>query len=46
MFWAPPAQLLLWLATVFLAKGLLISLCRQFLRTPREEAARLRGAPR
>ena len=32
MFWAPPAQLLLWLATVFLAKGLLISLCRQFLK--------------
>jgi two-component system cell cycle sensor histidine kinase PleC len=38
MFWAPPAQLLLWLATVFLAKGLLISLCRHFLRTPREQA--------
>jgi len=37
MFWAPPAQLLLWLATVFFAKGLLISLCRQFLKTPREE---------
>jgi two-component system cell cycle sensor histidine kinase PleC len=41
MFWAPPAQLLLWLATVFLAKSLLISLCRQFLRTPREEASPL-----
>jgi two-component system, cell cycle sensor histidine kinase PleC len=39
MFWAPPAQLLLWLATVFLAKGLLVSLCRQFLKTPREEAS-------
>src|SRR5262245_64486446 len=37
MFWAPPAQLLLWLATVFFAKGLLISLCRQFIKTPREE---------
>jgi two-component system cell cycle sensor histidine kinase PleC len=37
MFWAPPAQLLLWLATVFFAKGLLVSLCRQFLKTPREE---------
>jgi two-component system, cell cycle sensor histidine kinase PleC len=36
MFWAPPAQLLLWLATVFFAKGLLISLCRQFLKAPRE----------
>src|SRR6476620_11243354 len=30
MFWAPPAQMLLWLATLFFAKGLLISLCRQF----------------
>jgi two-component system cell cycle sensor histidine kinase PleC len=39
MFWAPPAQLLLWLATVFLAKGLLVSLCRQFLKTPREDAS-------
>jgi two-component system cell cycle sensor histidine kinase PleC len=38
MFWAPPAQLLLWLATVFLAKGLLVSLCRQFLKRPREVA--------
>src|SRR6476469_1109495 len=38
MFWAPPAQLLLWLATLFLAKGLLVHLCRQFLREPREEA--------
>ncbi|HET7852572.1 MAG TPA: hypothetical protein VFK91_07485, partial [Methyloceanibacter sp.] len=37
MFWAPPAQLLLWLATVFFAKGLLISLCRQFMKTQREE---------
>ncbi len=37
MFWAPPAQLLLWLATVFFAKGLLISLCRQFLKTPPAE---------
>ena len=38
MFWAPPAQLLLWLATVFLAKGLLVSLCRQFLKRLREAA--------
>jgi len=37
MFWAPPAQLLLWLATAFLAKGLMVSLCRQFLKTLREE---------
>jgi two-component system cell cycle sensor histidine kinase PleC len=38
MFWGPPAQLLLWLATVFIAKGILIGLCRQFLKAPREDA--------
>ena len=38
MFWAPPRQLLLWLATVFIAKGILISLCRQFIKEPREDA--------
>ena len=38
MFWAPPQQLLLWLATVFIAKGILISLCRQFIKEPREDA--------
>jgi len=31
MFWAPPEQLLLWLATVFVSKGILISICRQFV---------------
>ena len=30
MFWAPPRELLLWLGTVFVSKGILISLCRQF----------------
>jgi two-component system cell cycle sensor histidine kinase PleC len=38
MFWGPPTQLLLWLATVFISKGILISLCRQFLKAPREDA--------
>jgi two-component system, cell cycle sensor histidine kinase PleC len=38
MFWAPPQQLLLWLATVFVSKGILISLCRQFARAPRDDA--------
>jgi two-component system, cell cycle sensor histidine kinase PleC len=39
MFWAPARELLLWLAAVFVAKGILIALCRQFAKTPREESA-------
>ena len=38
MFWAPPRELLFWLATVFVAKGILISLCRQFSKAPRDDA--------
>jgi two-component system cell cycle sensor histidine kinase PleC len=39
MFWAPPRDLLLWLAAVFVAKGILISICRQFSRASRDDAA-------
>ena len=38
MFWAPPKQLLFWLATVFVSKGILIGVCRQFVNEPREDA--------
>jgi two-component system cell cycle sensor histidine kinase PleC len=38
MFWAPPRELLLWLATVLVAKGILVSLCRQFTKAPRDDA--------
>jgi two-component system cell cycle sensor histidine kinase PleC len=38
MFWAPPRELLLWLAAVFVAKGILIAICRQFAKAPREDA--------
>ena len=38
MFWAPPRELLLWLGTVFVAKGILIALCRQFAMAPRDDA--------
>jgi two-component system, cell cycle sensor histidine kinase PleC len=38
MFWAPPRELLLWLGTVFVSKGILISLCRQFSKAPRVDA--------
>ena len=31
MFWAPADQLLLWLAAIFITKGVLIALCRRFL---------------
>jgi two-component system cell cycle sensor histidine kinase PleC len=41
MFWAPPAQLMLWLAAVFVSKGILVALCRQFLKAPREDAKTL-----
>jgi two-component system, cell cycle sensor histidine kinase PleC len=37
MFWASPRDLLIWLATVFVAKGILISLCRQFAKAPRDD---------
>ncbi len=35
--WAPAEQLLFWLATVFISKGILLALCRQFQRQPRED---------
>jgi len=38
MFWAPAEQLFIWLATIFVSKGILISLCRQFAKEPREDA--------
>jgi two-component system cell cycle sensor histidine kinase PleC len=37
MFWAPPRDLLIWLGTVFVAKGILIALCRQFINAPRDD---------
>ena len=37
MFWAPPRDLLIWLGTVFVAKGILIALCRQFITAPRDD---------
>ncbi len=42
---APPAQLQLWLATVFFAKGLLISLWPAIHQDAREESSRRPGAP-
>src|SRR5512144_1414363 len=38
MFWTSPRELLLWLGTVFVSKGILISLCRQFTKAPRVDA--------
>lgn len=35
--WAPVEGLLFWLAALFIAKGILIALCRQFQRLPRKE---------
>ena len=39
MFWAPPRALLLWLCAIFISKGILIALCRQFAKAPREDSA-------
>jgi two-component system, cell cycle sensor histidine kinase PleC len=36
MFWAPPRELLLWLCAVFVSKGILLAICRQFARAPQE----------
>jgi len=38
MFWAPPRALLMWLGTVFVAKGIVIALCRQFTKAPRDDS--------
>jgi two-component system cell cycle sensor histidine kinase PleC len=38
MFWAPPRDLLIWLAAVFVAKGIVIALCRQFANAPRDDS--------
>ena len=38
MFWSPPRELLLWLCAVFVSKGILVAICRQFAKTPREQA--------
>ncbi len=39
MFWAPVEQLVLWLGIVLIAKGILLSTCRQFARQPRSDDA-------
>ena len=38
MFWAPAQALLLWLCAIFVAKGILVTLCRQFANAPRNDA--------
>jgi len=35
MFWAPAEEVLLWLATVLISKGILLTLCREFSKLPR-----------
>jgi two-component system, cell cycle sensor histidine kinase PleC len=38
MFWAPPAQLTIWLGAIFVAKAILLGLCREFLKCRRDDA--------
>jgi len=37
MFWSPADQLLLWLCCVFITKGILVGICNQFAKAPRDE---------
>ena len=37
MFWAPGNELVFWLATVLMSKGILLCLCRQFLKRGRAD---------
>ena len=39
MFWAPGNELVFWLATVLMSKGILLCLCRQFLKRGRADVA-------
>jgi two-component system cell cycle sensor histidine kinase PleC len=38
MFWAPADELILWLATVLVSKGILLALCREFIKLPQTDA--------
>ena len=42
MFWAPANALILWLSTVLISKGILLALCREFTKRPREDVNILR----
>jgi two-component system cell cycle sensor histidine kinase PleC len=36
--WSQPRPLLLWLATIFISEGILLALCREFRKQPRDTA--------
>ncbi|WP_141702097.1 hypothetical protein [Methyloceanibacter stevinii] len=36
MFWSSPRQLLLWLCCIFVTKGILVGICRQFSKESRD----------
>ncbi|GBF25120.1 non-motile and phage-resistance protein [bacterium MnTg02] len=36
--WAPANELIFWLTSVFISKGILLALCRMFIKDPRAEA--------
>ena len=37
MFWAPANELIFWLSTVFVSKGILLAMCRRFSKLPRAQ---------
>jgi len=37
LYWAPTHEILIWLSSVLVAKGILLALCRQFSKAPRND---------
>ena len=37
MFWAPPREIIFWLSSVLISKGILLTLCRQFTKQPEDD---------
>ncbi|MFQ5626848.1 MAG: hypothetical protein ACE5FM_09380, partial [Methyloligellaceae bacterium] len=37
MFWGPAYELILWLCSVLMSKGILLALCRKFTKLPQTE---------
>ncbi|MDA7946052.1 MAG: HAMP domain-containing histidine kinase [Hyphomicrobiaceae bacterium] len=37
MFWSPASELIFWLSTVFVSKGILLAMCRRFTKLPRSQ---------
>ncbi|RMF07097.1 MAG: sensor histidine kinase [Alphaproteobacteria bacterium] len=38
LYWAPTHEILMWVSSVLVAKGVLLALCRQFAKQPRDDS--------